>query len=276
MKVAVTAANGSLGTAVIRNLKLELGADNVIGIARTPEKAEHLGVEIRKGDYNLKSDFDLALKGVDALLIVSGMDHPDVRIIQHQNIINAAKEAGVKKLVYSSIIGKAGQSTFDPVINSNRQTEEDVQASGLDWAIGRNGLYIEPDVDFIEYYKADGKVANCGGSGLCSYVSRDELGYAYAKMLLSDDRNSKVFNLCGDAISQAQLTDYMNRAFDLNLVYEEMSPEAYLLFQQKSNGEFLGTIIAGIYTKIRNGEFHISSDYLLAAGKSHVKWEDYF
>ncbi len=276
MKVAVTAANGNLGTAVIRNLKLEIGADNVIGIARTPEKAEHLGVEIRKGDYNKQSDFDLALKGVDALLIVSGMDEPDLRIQQHQHIIDAAKNAGVAKLVFSSIIGKPGKSTFDPVINSNRQTEKDIQASGLSWTIGRNGLYIEPDVDYIEHYKADGKITNCGGSGMCSYVSRDELGYAYAKMLLNNDRNGKVFNLCGAAITQAQLTAYLNKAFDLKLIYEEITPEAYLAFQQQSNGAFLGTIIAGIYTKIRNGEFHISSDYLAAAGKNHVQWEDYF
>ena len=49
MKVAVTTASGKLGGEIIKNLISEIGAENVIGIARTPEKAIHLGVEIKKG-----------------------------------------------------------------------------------------------------------------------------------------------------------------------------------------------------------------------------------
>lgn len=52
MKIAVTSASGQLGAAIIRHLIPEIGNKNVIGIARTPEKAQHLGIEIRKGDYN--------------------------------------------------------------------------------------------------------------------------------------------------------------------------------------------------------------------------------
>lgn len=96
MKIAVTAASGNLGSAIINRLKKEIENEDIIGIARTPEKAESLGVEIRKGDYNSKEDFILALKGIDAVLLVSGMDHPDTRIQQHRNIIEAAKENGVK------------------------------------------------------------------------------------------------------------------------------------------------------------------------------------
>ena len=55
-----------------------------------------------------------------------------------------------------------------------------------------------------------------------------------------------------------------------------MSPESYLKFQKELNGEFLGTVIAGIYTKIRNGEFQIDSDYAEAAGREHISWQEYF
>lgn len=276
MKIAVTAASGQLGTAIIKQLIKEMGTANVIGIARTPSKAENLGIKIYKGDYNNQPDFDLALKGIDTVLIVSGMDHPDKRIGQHRNIINAAKEVGVKKIVYTSIIGEGGDSSFDPVVNSNRQTEKDIQDSGLNWSIGRNGLYIEPDIEFIDNYKKDGKIMNCAGDGLCSYVTRDELAFAYTRMILNDDRNGKIFNLGGEAISQQQLTVFLNNAFGTNLVYEKMSPEAYLALQKELNGEFLGTVIAGIYTKIRNGEFNIKSDYKAAAGRNHISWDEYF
>lgn len=276
MKVAVTAVSGNLGTAIAKQLIKETGKKNVIGIARTPEKAKHLDIEIRKGDYTSKTDFDKALKGIDTVLIVSGMDHPDKRIGQHRNIINAAGENSVKKIVYTSIVGQGGDSSFDPILSSNRQTEKDITESGLDWSIGRNGLYIEPDVEYIEHYKRDGKIMNCAGDGLCSYTTRDELAYAYSQMILSDDRNGKIFNLAGESITQQQLTDYLNQAFDTNLIYEDMTPDAYLDFQKKVNGEFLGTIIAGIYTKIRNGEFDIQSDFEAAAGRKHIQWNTYF
>lgn len=276
MKVAVTTASGKLGSEIIKILASELGKENVVGIARTPEKAAHLGIEIRKGDYNNKDDFDAALKGVDVVLLVSGMDHPDNRIGQHRNVINAAKDNGVRKIVYTSIIGKDGGSTFDAIVKSNRQTEKDIRESGLEWAIGRNGLYIEPDMEYIEKYKEFGKIQNCADKGLCSYTSRAELAFAYVQMILNDDRNGKVLNLAGKAIAQAQLTIYLNSAFNTNLVYETMSVDAYLKFQQKINGEFLGSIIAGIYTKIRNGEFEIESDFEVAAGRKHISWDEYF
>jgi NAD(P)H dehydrogenase (quinone) len=52
MKIAVTSASGKLGSTIINYLINEIGAENIIGMARTPGKAKHLGVEIRKGDYN--------------------------------------------------------------------------------------------------------------------------------------------------------------------------------------------------------------------------------
>ena len=276
MKVAVCAASGALGAEIVKALVKEIGGNSVVGIARTPIKAAHLGVEIRKGDYNNKSDFDTALKDIDVVLLVSGMDHPDKRIGQHRNVINAAKENGVGKIVYTSITGKEGSSTFDAIINSNRQTEKDIQESGLEWSIGRNGLYIEPDIEYIEKYKEFGKIANCAAGGKCAYTTREELAFAYVRMILNKDRNGQIFTLCGKSITQEELTSFLNPCFNTNLHYESTSVGDYLKFQKEVNGEFLGSVIAGIYTKIRNGEFDLESDYQKAAGREHVQWKKYF
>jgi len=276
MKIAVTAASGALGSEIIKTLGKEIGLENVVGIARAPEKASHLDVDIRKGDYNNKEDFVKALSGVDIVLLVSGMDYPEKRIGQHQNVIFGAKKNGVKKIVYTSIIGKEGNTTFDAIIKSNRQTEKDIQESGIAWVIGRNGLYIEPDVEYIEKYTEHGKVANCAADGLCSYTTRAELACAYTQLILNDDRNRKIYNLAGEAITQTQLTGYLNNTFGTNLTYEAMDVDEYLEYQIKENGEFLGPVIAGIYSKIRNGEFHIESDFEEAAGVKHTSWDNFF
>ena len=276
MKVAVTAASGNLGRAIINSLLKQLPNDQIIGIARTVEKAKDLGVEIRKGDYNNKADFVEALKGIDTVLIVSGMDAPDKRIVQHKGIIDAAKDAGVRKIVYTSIIGSEEGNSFSPIVASNRQTEKDVKESGLNWVIGRNGLYIEPDIEYIDTYKKDGKIANCAGGGKCSYTTRDELAFAYGQMILGEKHNRNIYNLGGTPITQQELTQYMNEAFGTKLFYESMSVEDYLAERKNKLGDFMGTIIAGIYTGIRNGDTVIESDFAEAAGREHISWESYF
>ncbi|MBT7996193.1 MAG: SDR family oxidoreductase [Bacteroidetes bacterium] len=269
MKIAVTAANGQLGSSIVNELIKEIGEKNVIGIVRSPEKANHLGVEIRKGDYNNRDDFNAALKDVDRLILISGMDDPQKRIQQHRNVIEAAKQNGVIKIVYTSIVGDEFKNAFSPVVQSNRQTEKDIQNSGLEWSIGRNGIYIEPDLEYIETYLKDGEIRNCAGSGKCTYTCREELGYAYTKMLIDDKHSGKLYNLVGEPISQSQLADYINKIYKTNLVYNSVSVEAYATERKEELGDFIGTVIAGIYEGIRNGANEIPSDFEKATGRPH-------
>ncbi len=276
MKIAVTAASGHLGKEIVKASIALLSKDNVIGLARTPEKAKGLGVEIRSGDYNDKDALETSLQSVDALLLVSGMDAPDKRIEQHRNVINAAKKSGVKKIVYTSVQGAEEGTAFSPVIQSNRQTEQDVIDSGLDWVIGRNGIYIEPDIEYIDSYKKAGVIANCAGDGKCGYTTRPELAIAYAKMLTEDKHNGQTYNLHGEAITQNQLTEYLNEAFGTNLRYQPMSVEEYRKERVAELGEFLGTVISGIYQGIREGKSDNPSQYHEAAGREHQSWASYF
>ena len=85
VKIAITAASGKLGRALVKATGSVIGQENVVGLARTPEKAAHLGVEVRKGDYNNREELAASLQGVDSVLLVSGMDTPDKRIGQHRN-----------------------------------------------------------------------------------------------------------------------------------------------------------------------------------------------
>jgi NAD(P)H dehydrogenase (quinone) len=269
MKIAVTSASGHLGSSIIKHLIKENGKENVIGIARTPDKVKQLGIEIRKGDYNNREDFDLALKGIDTVLLVSGLDDPDKRIQQHRNVIDAAKANGVSKIVYTSIVGDQENNAFSPVVQSNRQTEVDIQNSGLEWVLGRNGIYIEPDIEYIDTYVKEGEIRNCAGDGKCAYTSRNELGYAYAKMLSEAKHNGQVYNLVGEAITQSQLASTINEVYNTQLTYHPISARAFSIERKKELGDFFGTIITGIYEGIQSGAYAIVSDYNKAAGRTH-------
>ncbi|MEZ8884767.1 MULTISPECIES: SDR family oxidoreductase [Vibrio] len=276
MKIAVTAASGKLGSAIVEATVKLTSKNQVVALARTPERAFGLGVEVRPGDYEDAEQLEQSLQGVDVVLLVSGMDAPDKRIGQHRNVIEAAKKAGVRKIVYTSVQGAEENTAFSPVIQSNRQTERDVRESGLEWVNGRNGIYIEPDIEYIDSYKKAGGIFNCAGEGQCGYTTREELGYAYARMLVEDIHNGNTYNLHGDAITQAQLTDYMNSAFGTNLTFTSMSVEEYRLDRVAELGDFIGTVIAGIYQGILEGKSDNPSHFEQAAGRKHVSWQDYF
>ena len=274
MKIAVTSASGQLRSAIVKQLIEEIGKENVVGIARAPHNAKDLDVEVRKGDYNSREQLDKALKGIDTVLLVSGMDDPQKRIQQHRNVIEAARANAVKKIVYTSIVGDENQTTFSPIVKSNRQTEADIRASGLEWVIGRNGIYIEPDLEYLDNYIKAGEIRNCAGDGKCAYTSRPELAYAYTKMLLEEKHNGQTYNLVGEPITQAELADLINQTYQTNLKYNVVSVEDYQAERKAALGEFIGTVIAGIYEGIRNGVNDVPSDFAKAAGRPHKSTEE--
>lgn len=276
MKIAITSASGQLGAHIVEATLALLPKEQVIALARTTHKAEHLGVEVRPGDYNNLPMLEQSLQSVDTVLLVSGSEAPDKRIEQHRNVITAAQRAGVTKIVYTSVQGAETGTAFSPIIQSNRQTEEDVKNSGLEWVIGRNGIYIEPDIEYIEEYKKAGGIFNSAGDGKCGYTSRAELAYAYAKMLTEPKHNGQTYNLHGEALTQYQLADYLNAAFGTNLHYQSMSIEAYKADRIAALGDFMGTVIAGIYEGIRAGKSDNPSHFGNAAGREHQSWQAYF
>ncbi len=275
MTIAVTAMSGHLGSEIVGAL-LSATHETIVGLARTPENAKTVDIEVRPGDYDNRDELEKSLIGVDTLLLVSGMAAPEDRIQQHRNVINAASAAGVGKIVYTSIQGVEEGTAFSPIVQSSRQTEADIRASGLNWIIGRNGIYIEPDIEYIDSYKASGEIANCAGDAKCGYTTRPELGHAYASMATGSQHDGKVYNLHGEPISQARLAELLNGAFGTALTYRSMSVAAYREERVAELGEFIGTVIAGIYEGILLGVLDCKSDFEAATGRDHKSWTEIF
>jgi len=101
------------------------------------------------------------------------------------------------------------------------------------------------------------------------YTSRDELAYAYFKMLTEEQHNGQTYNLVGEPITQQKLAELINEVYGTRLAFTSVSVEEYIKTRQEALGEFLGTVIGGIYNGIRNGAFNVPSDYEKAAGRKH-------
>src|SRR3989304_2606178 len=102
--ILVTGATGGLGKAAIEFLLKKVSADDISALVRNKSKAgdiESKGVQIRYGDYNDYPSLVKAFTGINKLFFISGSDIAG-RKAQHLNIIRAAKETGVKHVMYTS------------------------------------------------------------------------------------------------------------------------------------------------------------------------------
>ncbi|MEO0487256.1 MAG: NAD(P)H-binding protein [Pseudomonadota bacterium] len=276
MTIAVTAVSGQLGHTIARMLLERSDGRQVIGLARAPDKVTLPGMEVRAGEYTDAAGFEASLRDVDTLVMVSLNTPPDIRTGQHRTALAAARRAGVRRVVYTSVQGAEEGTAFSPVIQSNRQTEDDIRDLGFAWSVGRNGIYIEPDIDYIDTYAAQGEIANSAGDGVCGYTTRAELAAAYANVALDDAHNGQTYNLNGQPMTQADLAAHLNGAFGTQLRYRAMSVEHYRADRRAALGDMMGTIIAGIYEGIRSGVFNVPSDFDTAAGRPHQSWDAYF
>jgi NAD(P)H dehydrogenase (quinone) len=126
MTIAITGATGQLGRLVVNTLKGKAPATDIVALVRSPAKAADLGVAAREADYAKPETLDRALAGIDTLLLISSSEIGQ-RATQHRNVIDAAKKAGVKRIVYTSLL-HADTSPLS-LADEHRATEADLKAS---------------------------------------------------------------------------------------------------------------------------------------------------
>lgn len=196
MTILVTGATGNLGRLVIESL-LERGADpqSVIAGARDVTKAEDLGVRVARVDYSDPASVRSALEGVDTVLLVSGSEVGQ-RVAQHKAVIDAAKDAGVAKLVYTS----APKATTSDLVLApeHKATEELIAASGVPSVILRNNWYTENYAADLARAAETGVLASGAGAGRVASASRKDFAEAAAVVLLDEGHLGQVYELGGD------------------------------------------------------------------------------
>lgn len=136
--IAITGATGQFGRLVIEQLLKTVPANQIVAIVRNPAKAEALsqqGIVVRQGDYTDQAALTTALKGVEKLLLISSSEVGQ-RATQHQNVINAAKAAGVTFIAYTSLL-HADNSPLGLHVE-HVATEKALATSGIPYALLRN------------------------------------------------------------------------------------------------------------------------------------------
>ncbi|MEN4887110.1 SDR family oxidoreductase [Enterobacter ludwigii] len=222
--IAITGATGQLGQLVIEQLLNTVPANQIVAIVRNPAKAEALsqqGITVRQGDYADESTMTSALKGVEKLLLISSSEVGQ-RATQHQNVINAAKAAGVKFIAYTSLL-HADKSPLGLHVE-HVATEKALAESGIPYALLRNGWYTENYLASAPPALEHGVFIGAAGEGKIASTTRADYAAAAARVISGDGHAGNVYELAGDhAWTLSELAAELSKQSGKNVTYQNMS-----------------------------------------------------
>lgn len=223
---AVTGATGQLGRLVIAALLEKVPAGQIVAAVRSPSKAADLaarGVVVRAADYDHPETLAAAFAGVERLLLVSSSEIGR-RVSQHRAVIGAAAAAGVRLIAYTSVL-HADTSRL-ALAGEHRETEALLTASGVPFALLRNGWYIENYALAIGPALQHGVLLGSAGAGRISGAARADYACAAAAVLAGADPAGQILELAGDtAFTLAEFAAELSRQSGHPVAYTDL-PEA--------------------------------------------------
>lgn len=197
-KYALTGVTGHFGSNAVQELAKLVAPTDIIALARNTQKAASIvpaGVEVRPGDYTDEKQLESALQGVDRLLLVSSQPGgPVARLTQHENIITAAKNAGVKYIAYTSF-PHADKATV-PLAADHTATEKLIQDSGMAYSFLRNNWYLENEGAGLKAAVKGQPLVYTTGDSQVGWALESEYSEAAAKVLAAEQTKS-VYEFAG-------------------------------------------------------------------------------
>lgn len=256
-RLAITGSTGRLGGRIAR-LLAAAGVEQRL-VVRDPARApELLGSTVVRGEYGDAAAIRAALTGIDVALMVSGAEAPD-RVEQHRTFVEAAADAGVRHLVYTSFLGAAADATFT-LVRDHWATEQAIRASGLEFTFLRDGLYA----DFLPLMVGDdGAIRGPAGDGRFAAVAQDDIADVAALVLQSPaDHRGAAYDLTGPATmsfdeAAAVITEVTGRRVRF---VDETIDEAYRSRSGYGAPDWMVDAWVSTYTAVRAGELDRVSD----------------
>lgn len=223
MTIALTGATGQLGRLALAALKARAPQADVVALAR--DVSADLGVPVRAFDYTKPETLAPALAGIKTLVLISSNDFND-RAGQHRAVIDAAKAAGVGRIVYTSIL--KGDASPMILAGDHIATEAHLKASGLAVTLLRNGWYTENYTGSLAASVAHGALIGASGEGRIASASRADFAEAIAVTALDDRHAGKTYELAGDVPhSMADFAAEVSRQVGRDIPFNSLPKDVY-------------------------------------------------
>jgi NAD(P)H dehydrogenase (quinone) len=256
--VGVTGATGAIGGAVAAALAAA-GTRQRLVVRDASRAPAYDDAEVAVASYDEPDALRAAFTGLDALLLVSAAEHPD-RIAQHYRAVDAAAEAGVPRIVYTSFLGAAPDATFT-LARHHFLTEARLRERGLTATILRDSLYL----DFLPFMAGEQHViAGPAGDGLVAPVARADVADVAAAVLLSTDgsHDGRTYELTGGRLQSmadwaAELAEVTGRAVGY---LDETIEEAYASRAQYGAPDWEAEGWVTSYLAVARGDLAVRTD----------------
>jgi NAD(P)H dehydrogenase (quinone) len=264
MTILVTGTSGHLGRLIVESL-LACGvtASEVVATARNLDSIADLaakGVAVRRVDYNDAASLKEAFVGVDKAILVSSSDVGQ-RVTQHANVIDAAADAGVSLLAYTSI-ANAETSTL-LLAAEHKQTEQHLKTSGLPVVLLRNSWYIENWTDQIPVALENGAVVGAAGNGVVSAATRADYAEAAAVVLTLDDQAGEVYELGGTPFTLSGYAAELSAQSGQPVTYQDLPTDDYVaLLEGAGLPNAVATVYADADRGLKEGELLVEGGHL--------------
>ncbi len=248
-KLLLTGVDGNLGNYAAKTLLKLVDKSELIFVAYNEaslKEFKDLGVDCRVANFNSTEGLEEAFAGAEKLALISMPFVGKKRQNAHKNVVDMAKKAGVKQVIYTSLVNATDETNPSVEKIDHAYTEEYVKAQGLDYIFLRNSQYAEAMVtNYFTFVKMGGVLKNSQGDGKMAYISRKDCAIALAHALATKEYHESILNINGpELLTIAEFVEYGNKATGNKVSYEEITDEEnYAIFDamgvpRTTDGEF--------------------------------------
>lgn len=265
--ILITGATGNLGKATVEFLSKKIPSGNIAVLVRDENKASDLkalGVDVRIGDYHDKSSLVKAFRGIEKLLLISSNDFND-RLGQQKNAVDAAKEAGVKHILYTGVsMQNFEHSALKQIMGDHFETEKHILESGLTYTFLRDNLYADVIPMFIGEHVFETGIHFPAGEGKVPFSLRIEMAEAFANVLSSEGHENKIYEISnGESYSFGDVANALSAHTGKTVAYHAVSAEDFTkaLTEVGVPEAMIGFSLA-FATGTKAGDFDIPNNHL--------------
>ena len=219
----ITGATGNIGRGVVDLLHNE--GHDVRALVRSASRAELLpdGIDIAAGDLDDAGSVAAALDGVDGVFLL----HAGVGTDQTRIMIDAARSAGVRRIVLLSSIGARLRPL--PMIGAMLAAREELLvASGLDATYLRPNTLMTNALAWADAIRDENRVVDPTGPGRMPGVDPDDIARVAALVLTQDGHAGNGYILNGpEALTSREQVEILSEVLGRTIDFVDVTPEQF-------------------------------------------------
>lgn len=238
-KVIITGVDGNFGSHAAKTILKKMNKKDLIFTSPNKEavkKYKDQGIDTRYADYINPEHLADAFRGGDTLLLISTPQVGEKRRNMHKNAIDAAVEAEVKKIVYTSIVGVGDPDNGAYELIDHRYTEDYIKSTDLKYTILRDAQYCEAMISaFEQAANSGGELSNNMGDGRMAHVARNNCAETAACVAAGAGEDNHIYYITGPtANTMEEFVETGSEVTGNKVVYKYIDDnEIYAFFDSK-------------------------------------------